>query len=411
VLYAIARDITGRRPADVERDRALAGEHAAAIAQREELLASVCHDMQQPLTVILAQTQLLQRQLAHGETLPREKLVQRLAHIFAAATRMRGMTQDLVDASVKQSGHALALLLARTELVALTRQAVREHEVVSDLHQFVFEAEPTTLEATVDEERVPRILGNLLSNAVKYSPAGGAVCVSVKATDGPDGKAAVLIVRDEGVASHPMTCPTYSTGSVAAPTLSAASPAPVSGLPVRASSWSYTVEPSRSRAKKAKEHLRGVLADQPARRSRAQLNDECHETHVPMEDHPVVEAISASPPPASRSGDGPPITLDPPTARGVLMGPAPSIVINGVLPIIFTNVLLARGVQPLYVRFALAKNSFFTAAFGAVFLCTLVVSKPIMCYAVLGLLMFWTLAYGQAVRTRSERNAVRVGAG
>jgi hypothetical protein len=46
---------------------------AAALAQKERFVASVCHDVQQPLTVILAQSQLLQRQLARGETLPPEQ--------------------------------------------------------------------------------------------------------------------------------------------------------------------------------------------------------------------------------------------------------------------------------------------------------------------------------------------------
>jgi PAS domain S-box-containing protein len=132
LLYAIARDITDRQQPEEECARSLAREQAAAMAQKEERLASVCHDVQQPLTVILAQTQLLQRQLARDETLQRERLDLRLAHIYAAAARMRCMTQDLLEASVNQSGHTLALLLARTELVALTRQAVGEHELVSD---------------------------------------------------------------------------------------------------------------------------------------------------------------------------------------------------------------------------------------------------------------------------------------
>jgi PAS domain S-box-containing protein len=199
LLYAVARDITERRQPEEERARSRAREQTAALAQREGFLASVCHDVQQPLTVILIETQRLQRQLTRGETLPAERLGTELAYIFAAATRMRGMTQDLLDASLQQSGHTLALLLARTELVALARQAVREHELVSDLHQFLFEAEVSTLEATVDETRVHRVLANLLTNAIKYSPAGGAVRVTVKATDGPDGKSAVLVVHDDGV--------------------------------------------------------------------------------------------------------------------------------------------------------------------------------------------------------------------
>jgi PAS domain S-box-containing protein len=199
LLYAVAHDISERTKPQEERARSLAREQTAALAQTGEFLASVCHDVQQPLTVILAQTQLLQRQLARAEMLPSVRLGTGLAQIFAAATRMRGMTQNLLDASLQESGHTLALLLARTELVALARQAVGEHELLSDLHQFLFDAELPTLEATVDETRVHRVLANLLTNAIKYSPNGGAVRVTIKATDGPDGKSAVLVVRDEGV--------------------------------------------------------------------------------------------------------------------------------------------------------------------------------------------------------------------
>lgn len=199
LLYAVARDITERKEVEREPARPLTGEHAATLAYKEEVLASVCHDVQQPLTVILMQTQLLQRQLARGAMLPPEQLGTRLAVIAAAATRMRCMTQDLLDASAQQAGGTLALLLARTELVALARQVVGEHELLSDLHQFVFEADVPTLEATVDEIRLYRVLTNLLTNATKYSPNGGAVRVSVKATDGPGGTAALFVVRDEGV--------------------------------------------------------------------------------------------------------------------------------------------------------------------------------------------------------------------
>ena len=200
LVYAVARDITGERSQPEEkRARSLARELAAALTRKEGFLASLCHDVQQPLTVIKAQTQLLQRQLARGETLPPEQLGMCLAYILAATNRVRGMTQDLLDASVQQSGHTLALLLARTELVALARQAVSEHELVSERHQFLFEAEVPTLEATVDEARVHRVLTNLLTNAIKYSPDGGRVSVTVKAADGPDGKSALLVVGDQGV--------------------------------------------------------------------------------------------------------------------------------------------------------------------------------------------------------------------
>jgi PAS domain S-box-containing protein len=195
LLYAVARDITERLQPEEDRARSLAREQTAGLSQQEEFLTSVCHDLQQPLTVILAQTQMLQRQLASDQTLPPDALATRLAHVFAAATRMRGMTQDLIDASLQHSGRPLALLLARTELVALTRQVVLEQQLVSDLHHFVFEAEAPTIVIAVDENRAHRVLANLLTNAVKYSPEGGPVCVTLKEA----GKSAQLIVRDEGV--------------------------------------------------------------------------------------------------------------------------------------------------------------------------------------------------------------------
>ena len=180
MLYAVARDISQRKRSEEEQARSVAQEQAAALAQKEEFLASVCHDVQQPLTVILAQTQMLQRQVARGESLEPERLGMQLAYIFAAATRMRGMTQDLLDASVQQSGRSLALLLAKTELVALTRQSVSEYQLVSDLHQFVFEAETPSIVVPVDETRAHRVLANLLTNAIKYSPDGGPVRLTIQ---------------------------------------------------------------------------------------------------------------------------------------------------------------------------------------------------------------------------------------
>jgi signal transduction histidine kinase len=196
LVYAVARDLTVERSQSREkRAQLLARQPVAALARREGFLASVCHDVQQPLTVIKAHTQVLQRQLTRGETLPPEQLTTCLAYILAATDRVQGMIQDLLDDSVQPSR---ALLLARTDLIAVPRKAVGEHALVSDRHHFLFEAEMPTLGAIIDEARVHRVLAKLLTNAIKYSPKGG-VRVTVKVTDGPDDKSALLVVRDEGV--------------------------------------------------------------------------------------------------------------------------------------------------------------------------------------------------------------------
>jgi PAS domain S-box-containing protein len=195
LVYAVARDISDRRPPERGEAASPGRDGDVGLAERESYLAAVCHDVQQPLTVVLAQTQLLQRQLARGEPPPAEVLETRLAHIFTAAARMRTMCQELAAGSVERSGHMLKLLVAQTDLVALVQETVREHELVARTRQFLFDSEVPTLEAAVDETRVYRVLANLLTNAIKYSPRGGPIHVTIK----PDGPFAVVAVRDEGV--------------------------------------------------------------------------------------------------------------------------------------------------------------------------------------------------------------------
>jgi PAS domain S-box-containing protein len=113
LLCAVAHDITDRTVAAQQRGRALTREQAAAVVEKEEFLATVCHDLQQPLTVILAQAQLMQRQLTSGELVDPERVRARLAHISAAAAQMHGMTQDLLDLWVQDSGRPLVLLLGQ----------------------------------------------------------------------------------------------------------------------------------------------------------------------------------------------------------------------------------------------------------------------------------------------------------
>jgi signal transduction histidine kinase len=63
----------------------------------------------------------------------------------------------------------------------------------------VFEAETPSAVVSVDETRAHRVLANLLTKSIKHSPDGGPVRVIVKEADGPDGKAAVLVMRDQGL--------------------------------------------------------------------------------------------------------------------------------------------------------------------------------------------------------------------
>jgi PAS domain S-box-containing protein len=191
LVYAAARDITAHK---LEAERRVS---PVVLAHRDDFLVSVSHDLQQPLALIKGQVQLIQRQLARGETVAPARLERGLGYVNAAVIRMRGMLQEMLDNALEQAGQPLAVVLSPLDLVALAHQTVTEHQLAFESHQFVVEAEPAELWASVDGGRVQRVFENLLSNAVKYSPAGGAIRVTLNAT--ADNTCAVIAVRDCGL--------------------------------------------------------------------------------------------------------------------------------------------------------------------------------------------------------------------
>jgi PAS domain S-box-containing protein len=191
VVYASAREVV---PPRCER-----GALAAGATQSDGFLISVSHDLQQPLTVIKGQAQVLQRQLTRGEDVQAERLGHCLNYISSAIVRMDHMIHELLDAAVEESGRPLTLMLAPIDLVALARQTITEHQLAFELHQFGLDAEPARLVAMLDGARIERVLGNLLSNAIKYSPDGGPVRVRVARACDEDGPLAEIAVQDEGM--------------------------------------------------------------------------------------------------------------------------------------------------------------------------------------------------------------------
>jgi PAS domain S-box-containing protein len=199
LVYAAARDVTERKRLENERVQSAAREQAALLAHTDGFVISVSHDLQQPLTVIKGQAQVMQRRIARGETVEAARLEQGLAYINAAVVRMHAMIQELLDAALQESGRPLALVLSPTDLIALVRQAVSEHQLAFDLHRFELDAQPPSLVALLDGARIQRVLGNLLSNAIKYSPDGGPIRVRISEVRSPAGVFAEIVVQDEGI--------------------------------------------------------------------------------------------------------------------------------------------------------------------------------------------------------------------
>ncbi len=179
----------------VLESRALIDE-AARVRAREEVtrikddfLSAAAHDLKTPLTTILAQAQLLERQTRRNPSAPIDR--QGLERIIREAKRLARLVRELLDASRVEQGR---LLGAREpmDLVEVAREVCEgwtfEH------HHCAIQADGP-VEGEFDRARMMQLLENLIENAVKYSPDGGDVRIHVWREDGQ----AHLTVSDQGI--------------------------------------------------------------------------------------------------------------------------------------------------------------------------------------------------------------------
>lgn len=166
---------------------------------RDDFYAAVSHDLKNPLTIIRAHAQLVQRQIGKLDPAVGAPLVERLGTVIGATSRMNQLLNDLLDHARLQSGEQLELAPQLTDLGAMLHRLAAEWERLNDRHLFAVEIGGEALMATVDPRRFERVLENLLSNAVKYSSPGGRVTLAAwpEAADGREWVA--VAVRDSGM--------------------------------------------------------------------------------------------------------------------------------------------------------------------------------------------------------------------
>ena len=197
--------LVARQSAVIFESRDLLQEVAEARAQAEadrlkdSFLASLSHDLRNPITAVGATAQLLRRRLDRAAPLDPERLRTSIASIETSAKQMADLVDQLLDYARVQMDRPLDLRPEPTDLVELTHRVVLLHEAVSERHHIQFESTETSLAGMWDQGRLERVLQNLVGNAIKYSPQGGEVTIRVSRDHDTVRDWATVAVHDHGI--------------------------------------------------------------------------------------------------------------------------------------------------------------------------------------------------------------------
>jgi PAS domain S-box-containing protein len=160
---------------------------------------ATAHDLRNPLTAVLGQTQLLQRRLRRRGGLEPTDTDTRLRTVAAAAVRAAGLIDDLIDTARLRADQSLELYPAPLDLRAMVVACVDEARRVGPSHAILIEVEPSPIQILADERRIERVIRNMLDNAVKFSPDGGDISVHLRHVKDDSGAWAFLSIADQGL--------------------------------------------------------------------------------------------------------------------------------------------------------------------------------------------------------------------
>jgi PAS domain S-box-containing protein len=178
LILEINRDITKRRIAEVERERALR-EAREANRLKDDFLSTLSHELRTPLNAILGWSQILAQSSLDAETTRRA-----LRTISRNAEAQSQLIADVLDVSRIVSGK-MRLSIQRVDLARVAADALESVRPAADAKGVVLRPaiEGPNLWVSADPDRVQQILWNLLSNAIKFTPRGGEVRLEVGSSE------------------------------------------------------------------------------------------------------------------------------------------------------------------------------------------------------------------------------------
>ncbi len=190
-----ATDIDAAKETEAQRERLLAHEQIARQAAedanrtKDEFIASVSHELRNPLHVILGWTGLLRT-----GNLDAERRDHATAVIDRSARTQAVLVEDLLDIARVASGR-LSIKQERIDAAEIVRDAVESLRPAASARGVTLSFRSADVqEVYADAARLGQIVSNLLTNSMKFTSSGGHVDVEVT----PTATGVRIQVKDDG---------------------------------------------------------------------------------------------------------------------------------------------------------------------------------------------------------------------
>jgi PAS domain S-box-containing protein len=195
----IARDITDRKENE-KRHYDLMAELKQADKRKEEFLATLAHELRNPLATIRNSLELIRH--AKGDS---ELIEDTRRTMERQMTQMVRLVEDLMDVN-RISQNKLQLRKERIDLAAVMQSAVETSRPLIEQcgHQLTVTMPQQPILLDGDLTRLVQAFANLLTNAAKYTEPGGRIWLTAERV----GSNAVVKVKDTGIGIPAEALPT-----------------------------------------------------------------------------------------------------------------------------------------------------------------------------------------------------------
>jgi PAS domain S-box-containing protein len=193
-LATVSQDVTERKRLE-DNLRKLAADLSEADRRKDEFLATLAHELRNPLAPLCNMLEVLKRAGGDGAMLQtaRDTIERQLGQLVR-------LVDDLLDLN-RITHNRLELRPSQVELASVIRQAVEACRPLADSagHELriTLPAEPIYLHA--DAARLAQVFGNLLNNSCKYTSPGGKIWVTAERL----GSEVVVAFKDTGTGIPP----------------------------------------------------------------------------------------------------------------------------------------------------------------------------------------------------------------